>query len=170
MALPQLFFFGVNLVSFTVDFVNFYALYLAISISLNLEFGYTGIPNFGKVLFIAGGAAFAGSISGRLAAYVFGVNVPNGDFITFNAQVITSVDNHILCGKSSCLGIPLGVGGDPLFAAELILLALLIAALIGAALGYLSSYPAIHLREDYLGMLLLGRRSSFKCFSERTSR
>ncbi len=147
MGLPQLLFFGVDFVKFTIDFVNFYALYLAISLSLNLEFGYTGIPNFGKVLFIAGGAAFAGSISGRLAAYVYGVNT-RGDFITFNAQIITQVDKFI--------------ASDPAFAAELLLLSLLIAALIGALLGYLSSYPAIRLREDYLGMLLLGAAQFFQ--------
>ncbi|MDV3243788.1 MAG: branched-chain amino acid ABC transporter permease [Nitrososphaerales archaeon] len=124
-----------------ISFVEFYALYLAISLSLNLEFGYAGIPNFGKVLFVAGGAAFAGSISGRVAAYVFGVNT-HGDYITFNARIITQVDTFII--------------SDPIFAVEIVILSLLIAALIGALLGYLSSYPAIRLKEDYLGMLLLG--------------
>lgn len=147
MALPQLIFFGVDLVRFSVDFGSFYALYLAISLSLNLEFGYAGIPNFGKVLFIAGGAAFAGSISGRLAAYVFGVNT-HGDFITFNARIITEVDNVLQ--------------SDPLFAVEMVVISLLIAALVGAGLGYLSSYPAIRLREDYLGMLLLGSAQFFQ--------
>jgi branched-chain amino acid transport system permease protein len=147
LALPQLVFFGVDLVKFGIDFASFYGLYLAISLSLNLEFGYTGVPNFGKVMFIAGGAAFAGSISGRLAAYVFGVNT-HGDFITFNAQIITQVDGFI--------------ASDPVFAVELVLLSVLIAALVGAALGYLASYPAIHLREDYLGMLLLGAAQFFQ--------
>ena len=147
MALPGLIFLGVDLVRFSIDFAGFYALYLAISLSLNLEFGYTGIPNFGKVLFIAGGAAFAGSISGRLAAYVFGVDT-HGDFITFNARIITQVDNLIL--------------SDPVFAVEMVAISLLIAALIGAGLGYLSSYPAIRLREDYLGMLLLGSAQFFQ--------
>ena len=31
----------------------------------------------------------------------------------------------------------------------------LVAAMIGGALGFLASYPAVRLREDYLGMLLL---------------
>ncbi len=147
MALPQVVFFGVDFVKFAIDFVSFYALYLAISLTLNLEFGYAGIPNFGKVLFIAGGAAFAGSISGRLAAYVFGVNT-RGDFITFNAMIITEVDKFI--------------ASNPVFVVEMVLLSLFIAALIGAALGYLSSYPAIRLKEDYLGMLLLGSAQFFQ--------
>jgi branched-chain amino acid transport system permease protein len=141
VGLPQLIFFGVDVVSFGISFVNFYALYLAISLSLNLEFGYAGIPNFGKVLYVAGGAAFAGSVSGRVAAYAFGIDV-HRDFITFNAQVINQVDAFIIT--------------DPLFAVEIVVISLLIATLIGALFGYLSSYPAIRLREDYLGMLLLG--------------
>ena len=107
MALPQAVFFGVDLVKFGIDFVNFYALYFAISLTLNLEAGYTGVPNFGKVLYVAGGAAVAGSFSGRLAAYVYGINT-HGDFITFNARIITQVNNLI--------------ASDPVFATELVLL------------------------------------------------
>jgi len=149
MALPQVGFFGVDLVKFGIDFVNFYALYFAISLTLNLEAGYTGVPNFGKVLYIAGGAAVAGSLSGRLAAFVYGINT-HGDYITFNARIITQVN--------------ITIASDPVFAVELVLLSLLIAALIGASFGYLSSYPAIRLREDYLGMLLLAVAQFFQIF------
>ncbi len=149
MALPQALFFGVDLVKVGIDFVNFYALYFAISLTLNLEMGYTGVPNFGKVLFVAGGAAVAGSLSGRLAAYVYGITV-RGDYITFNAQIIQRVSNLL--------------AADPLFSVELLLISLMIAALIGAVFGYLSSYPAIRLREDYLGMLLLATAQFFQIF------
>jgi branched-chain amino acid transport system permease protein len=142
MGLPVVQIFGnFDLVSFAIGFVNFYALYLAISLSLNLEFGYAGIPNFGKVLFIAGGAAVAGSISGRLASYVLGVGT-NEDFIVFSTRIVTQIDGIL--------------ANDPVFAVELFVFALLIGASIGALFGYLASYPALRLREDYLGMLLLG--------------
>jgi len=149
MGLPQAVFFGLDFVKFGIDFANFYALYFAISLTLNLEMGYTGVPNFGKVLFVAGGAAVAGSVSGRLAAYVYGITAP-GDFITFNARIMTQVSNLL--------------AADPLFSVELILISLLIAALIGAVFGYLSSYPAIRLREDYLGILLLASAQFFQIF------
>jgi len=145
--LPQLFFLGIDWVSFGIDFTTFYALYLAISLSLNLEFGYGGIPNFGKVLFIAGGAAFGGAVAGRLAAYV--LNVGQGeDFITFNARIITQVNNDII--------------NDPTLAVELVIISLAVAALVGGLLGFLASYPALRLREDYLGMLLLGSAQFFQ--------
>jgi len=141
VGLPIVSVFGINIVSFSIDFIEFYALYLALSLSLNLEFGYTGIPNFGKVLFIAGGAAFGGAVAGRLAAYILGVGV-NEDFITFNARIITQVNNDLV--------------NDPGLALELVVVSLVVAALVGGLLGFLASYPAIRLREDYLGMLLLG--------------
>jgi branched-chain amino acid transport system permease protein len=147
LALPEFVVFGVDLVSFALSFVNFYALYLAISLSLNLEFGYAGIPNFGKVLFIAGGASFAASVSGRLAAEVLGVN-QHGNFIVFNTNIILQVDTLL--------------SSNPVLAVELLLIGLAIGAGMGAVLGYVSSYPAIRLREDYLGMLLLGSAQFFQ--------
>lgn len=142
MGLPVFFLFpGFDLVSFLTGFLNFYALYLAISLSLNLEFGFAGIPNFGKVLFIAGGAAVSGSISGRIAASVLNVNT-HGNFIVFNTGIITQVDG-LLPSHFSLVAALFG-------------LSLVIGAGVGALFGYLSSYPAIRLREDYLGMLLLG--------------
>jgi branched-chain amino acid transport system permease protein len=149
LALPQAIFFGVDLVSFGLSFLNFYALYLAISLSLNLEFGYAGIPNFGKVLYIAGGASFAASISGQLAAYVLGVNT-RGNFIVFNTSIILQVDTLL--------------ASRPEFAVELLIISIIVAAGIGALFGYLSSYPAIRLRDDYLGMLLLGVAQFYQVF------
>jgi branched-chain amino acid transport system permease protein len=141
VGLPIVSFLGIDMVSFSIDFLEFYALYLALSLSLNLEFGYTGIPNFGKVLFVAGGAAFGGAVAGRLGAYILGVGA-NEDFITFNARIITQVNSELV--------------NDPSLALELVVVSLIVAALIGGLLGFLASYPAIRLREDYLGMFLLG--------------
>ena len=137
-----------DLVSFVADFTSYYALYLAICLSLNLEFGYAGIPNFGKALFIAGGAAFAGSITGRVAAWALGVS--KGDYITNNFAIMGQVNQLLL--------------GDPLLMVALVVLGLAVAALVGGVFGYVFSYPAIHLREDYLGLLLLGMAQFFQIF------
>ena len=136
-------------VSFVANFASFYALYLAISLSLNLEFGYAGIPNFGKVLFIAGGAAFAGSITGRLAAWILGIG-KGQDFIIFNFSILGQV-NSVL-------------PGNPLLLVALVALGLVIGAAIGGIFGGIFTYPAIHLREDYLGLLLLGMAQFFQIF------
>jgi len=43
-----------NIAIFLVDFGTIYTLYLAVSLTLNLEAGFAGVPNFGKVMFVAG--------------------------------------------------------------------------------------------------------------------
>ena len=148
MGLPSIILFGsFNVVSFAIDFVAFYALYLAISLSLNLEFGYAGIPNFGKVLFIAAGAAFGGSISGRLAAWFLNVPV-HGDFIVNNPRIMLAVNTAL--------------PSQPLFVVVMFLISVAIGAGVGGLFGYLASFPAIRLREDYLGMLLLAVAQFFQ--------
>src|SRR5579885_546088 len=149
LSLPQVIFYGVDLVHFTIDFVNFFALYVAISLTLSIEFGYTGIPNFGKVLYIAGGATFAGSIAGRAAAYLLGVDT-RGDYITYVSLIVNEV-NH-------------GLASNWVAAISVLALGLAIGAMIGAIFGYLSSFPAISLREDYLGMLLLAVAQFYQIF------
>ncbi len=52
--------------SYTLDVIFFIAFYGIAALSLNLEYGYTGLNNFGQVAFIAIGAYIAGVLS---AAY-----------------------------------------------------------------------------------------------------
>jgi branched-chain amino acid transport system permease protein len=146
---PTFFLFGVDIIRFTIDLMTAYGLYLLVSLSLNLEAGFAGVPNFGKVMFVAAGAAVAGSVSGRLAALILGVNT-HGDYNGFIAQIITQLDSSL--SQSAVLSM------------EILLLGILLAAAIGATLGFLTSYPAIRLREDYLGMLLLASAQLFQIF------
>lgn len=138
-----------NVATFLVDLGTSYALYLAVSLSLNLEAGFSGIPNFGKVMFVAGGAAIAGSVCGRLSAVILGLNT-FGNYNAHTPQLIPRI-NPILSSN-----VPLSLG--------LLALGILLAAIIGSAMGYAASYPAIRLREDYLGMLLLGAAQLFQIF------
>jgi branched-chain amino acid transport system permease protein len=125
---------------FLIDLLASFSVYLIISLSLNLEFGYTGVPNFGKVLAVAGGAFVVGSIPGRLLFNLMQIN-GNLDFITNNALIITQITNNL---KTN---IPLSL--------SIFILSIIIAAIVGAILGFIASYPAIRLREDYLGITLL---------------
>jgi len=141
--------FGItNWGAFFTDLLAFFSIYLAISISLNLEMGYAGIPNFGKVLYFAGGAAFSGTVAIRVAAFLLHVSgnpVGTNNFIIANAMTATLQHN-----------IPISF--------LLTGVTVLVGALVGAFLGYISIFPAIRLREDYLAMLLLGSASFFQIF------
>ena len=149
MPITSVIIFGINVVLFALDLVAFLALYLAISLSLNLEFGFTGIPNFGKVLFIAGGASVGGSFAGRFAAWAFGI-ATQGDFVKSNLIVVPQI-NAILANS-----IPLSIG--------LLLVSVSVAGAVGAFFGFLFSYPAIRLKEDYLAMTLLAMAQLFQIF------
>jgi branched-chain amino acid transport system permease protein len=132
--------FGVDLAQFIPVLAETIAIYLAISISLNLELGYTGIPNFGKALYVLAGAAFGGAFALHFTAWIFGITV-SGDFYQ-DLNLVPTINVVIQWNPALSIG--------------LILLTLLVAAVVGALLGFLTSYPAIRLREDYLAMVLLG--------------
>ncbi len=149
LSVPSVVIFGTDIVTFSVDLLVIYAIYLVVSLTLNLEAGYSGIPNFGKAMFVAGGAAVAGSVSGRLSAFIAGISY-SGDYSN-SAPIIINKLNAAL-------------SLNPILSVEILLLGVALAAGIGAALGYLASYPAIRLREDYLGMLLLASAQFFQIF------
>ena len=149
MDVPTLFLFGIDVIRFSIDLATAYGLYLIVSLTLNLEAGFTGIPNFGKVLFVAAGAAAVGFVCGRIAALVLGVNT-FGDYNGHIQAIIPPLDKLL--------------AANPVVALEILFAGLAIAATIGAVLGLLTSYPAIRLREDYLGMLLLAAAQLFQIF------
>lgn len=138
-----------NLLTFLIDLGTTYTLYLAVSLTLNLEAGFAGVPNFGKVMFVAGGAAIAGSVCGRLSVVILGITA-HGDYNAVVPQLIPQIN-------------PL-LANDIFLSLTLLLLGIVLAAGIGGAMGYLASYPAIRLREDYLGMLLLASAQLFQIF------
>jgi len=149
LAFPAIILFGINVGLFALDLVAFVALYLAISLSLNLEMGFAGISNFGKVLFIAGGASVGGAFAGRFAAWLFKINT-RGDFITYNASIMPQV-NAVL-------------SANILVSTGILLVSIVVAAAIGALFGFIFSYPAIRLKQDYLAMTLLAMAQFFQIF------
>jgi branched-chain amino acid transport system permease protein len=125
---------------FLLNLLATFAPYVIVTISLNLEYGYGGAPNFGKTLAVAGGAFVAGYLPGRLLAAAWGTG-NELNYISDNAQIISQVN------KNLASNIPLSFG--------IIILTLAAAILVGALLGLLVSYPTKKLRADYLGMTFL---------------
>lgn len=154
---------------FITDLVALFSVYFIVTSSLNIEFGYTGIPNFGKVLAVSGGAFVAGFLPIRFLGELTGITRGLQAF-GHNEILVTCVrefafrkefeyvlqrmdyvrDNVAI---STCLNRLLAQ--DPLLSFSVLLLTILAAAAVGGVLGYVSSYPAIRLREDYLAMTLL---------------
>ena len=131
-----------------------FALYLIVTTSLNLQVGYSGVPNFGQMLPVAGGAFVAGYFPGRFAAWLFGIN-PGLDYVNNNSQVL----NLVSVGLRQ--DVPLSIG--------LFLVTLVLAVLVGALLGYAASFPAIRLREDYLAITLLAMAEGIRIIGNNYS-
>ena len=130
---------------FLVDLLAIFAIYVIVNLSLNMEFGYTGIPNFGKVLAVGAGAFVAASIPGRIFAEMAGIP---GDYILDNLLIVSQINLWLVDN--------VGIGFAIFF------LTLGISAGVGGGIGLLTSYPAIRLRGDYLAITLLAFGESIR--------
>lgn len=129
---------------FTILLINIllnFAVYLIVTLSLNLEVGYLGLPQFGRVLTVLIGAVVAGGISGRIIACSLGF--PCG-------VEYTGYENYRMVSEISNI-----IARNPLLSISYLFITLVLAALLGGLIGYISAYPAIRLREAYLGITLL---------------
>lgn len=131
-------------------FVDF-AVFAIITMSLNLETGYAGVPQFGRVAAVIAGAFAVGALPGRIMARFMGL--PSGlDYAsdTVNFQAVPEITR--LLESSFFLSM------------AFLLLCIVLAALSGAAVGWLISRPAIRLKEAYLGISLLAFGDFFMWF------
>lgn len=112
------------------------SIYVLITLSLNLEAGIAGIPNFGRVLTVAFGAYIAGGVLGRIALWALGLNY---DYVADNPTAVSALSKTL----------------TPPMAALLLLAGLFLAGIVGAAIGVASSFPARRLTADYLAITLL---------------
>ncbi len=115
-----------------------FGLYTIVTLSLNLEYGFAGIPNFGRALAVLMGAVAVGGVVNRMLIMYFGIE---GDLVTASAQV-RSLMNEI-------------IASHPAYGLGMLLLYLLIAAGLGAITGALFILPSAKLSEDYLAITLL---------------
>lgn len=117
------------------------AIFAVVTMSLNLEAGYTGISQFGRLIAVITGAIVVGAVPGRIMAGLMGL--PAGaDYAldTVNFQLVPQLTNYL--AESWFLSI------------IFLLVCLLLAAVAGAGIGWLTSRPAIRLKES-LGIFLL---------------
>jgi len=129
-----------EIILFISSFIAVYAVYIIASISLNIERGFAGIPQFGLMFAIAGGAYIIGNLANKIALWVLGIK-PMADPV-FESSVVLGQINPILAS-------------NPLLSIGLFILYLIIGAIFGAVLGLIQVGPAIRLRIDYLSITLL---------------
>jgi branched-chain amino acid transport system permease protein len=132
-------------VGFIIAFASIYGIYAILGISLNLEYGYAGQPNFGQVLFYGLGAFVGGTVAANLLPMLAGSAV--GDICSISA---TLAREQIALTQP---GISVSVWG----------IALVSAMVAGGIVGLVASYPALRVREEwYLSMILLVGAEMFR--------
>jgi len=132
--------FAGQAILFVVDLLALFSVYLIIDVGLNIQQGVTGIPNFGILFAVAGGAYVTAGLSTRIALAALGIQT-NLDPITSNVSVLQIV-NPVL-------------SAHPITAISLFILFLIIGGVAGSIMGLIASAPAVRLREDYLAITLL---------------
>jgi branched-chain amino acid transport system permease protein len=126
---------------FLLDLLAICAIYLILNLGLNIEYGFTGIPNFGTVFWVAGGAFTVGALSTSFAAWILGINISGLDIISDNIVIVSKVNECIV--------------KQPLYGIMLLVVLLVIVAGVGAILGMILSLPTVRLRADYLSITFL---------------
>ncbi len=126
------------LLVFVLDMLILIAIYLMVSISLNIEYGYTGIADFGKAGAVAVGAYVIGAIPGRLLMLFLAIK---GNYIMDNTKVVAAINKFL--------------EENVVLATGILLLSLVMAACIGAVFGFLASYPVARLKGEHLAIFML---------------
>ncbi len=140
-----------DVIGLLISVATVYGIFTLLSLSLNLEYGYGGQPNFGQVLFYGLGAFSAGLVSATLLPLLAGRVV--GDVCSVGALVTREAIS----------------ASDPLLSISTWLIALVVATLVAAVFGFLASYPALRVKEEwYLSMILLVGAEMFRVIVRNT--
>ena len=135
--------------SIMAQWLVYFAVYGIMALSFNIEYGFTGIPNFGKVLFVAVGAYAAGSLASMIVLHLVtpAVQLTPGSlegagpsYCSYGAKFVFSEAPNVL-------------GTGELFL--IFLVAVAAAAVAGMLTSVAASFPALRLREDFLAITLL---------------
>lgn len=138
-----------------MELLAFFSVYFIICVSLNLQYGYAGVPNFGMVLPVAAGAYVTGALAGRIAMWLYGpfIDPDTGQPLVDpeSGQPLDFIDNNNLITSE----VNKALASDPLGGLMIFLITIIIAILISFVIGYITSRPAIRLRADYLIIVLI---------------
>ncbi|MEM2177188.1 MAG: branched-chain amino acid ABC transporter permease [Archaeoglobaceae archaeon] len=130
-----------------------FGIYSIVSISLNIEYGIAGIPNFGRALAVLMGAFCVGGIANRIFIAFYGIE---GEIIESSAELKTILNQRI--------------AEEPFFGILLLLFYLSLSAIFGALIGALAILPSAKLSRDYLAITLLAMSEvTFMVFNYNTS-
>ena len=123
-----------------VAILTLFGIYSLMAISLNLEYGVAGVPNFGQALFVSIGAYTAGVTYTRILPLLAGVESvhPCGPTMGQALQLRSEV-----------------MAAQPVAGFINLALTFLIAAVLAGAVGFAVSYVTLRLKEEWFLALVL---------------
>ena len=125
--------------SFLLPFLGtIFGIFFILAVSFNIEYGYAGQPNLGKVFFYSVGGYAAATLTTR-ALWALAGSPADIPFLEDAGGVVRFAVAR----------------ANPAAIVGLFLASLVVAGLVGAAFGWLTSYPAIRLRGDFLAISLI---------------
>ena len=132
-----------------IDIAMYFGVFVIVAMALNFQYGNAGVPNMGcAVQVIAGGFAvstFTLRISlwiAKIAGQPIKPYASNYDWVYNNPYNVQHVVNGFIKNK-------------PLLGISLLLFTLAMSLVLGSAMGWLISLPAIRLRATYLMITLI---------------
>jgi branched-chain amino acid transport system permease protein len=131
---------NIDLFSTAVALLTFFGIAALMAISLNLEYGAAGIPNFGQAFFVSIGAYIGGLTYTRLLPMLAGRDFiyPCGTTLTDALQLRTDI-----------------LTTQPAIGLLNFVITLIIAGTVGGIVGYLVSYVALRLSQEWFLALIL---------------
>ena len=123
-----------------VAILTLFGIYSLMAISLNLEYGVAGVPNFGQALFVSIGAYVAGLTYTRLLPLLAGEQVIHPCRQTMGAAL--QLRSEIMATQPTAGFINLGF-------------TFIIAALLAGVVGFAVSYVTLRLKEEWFLALVL---------------
>jgi branched-chain amino acid transport system permease protein len=121
-----------GVISFLTFFATFVAIYAIFTLGLNVQWGYTGVFNFGVMAFFLVGANAAAIITKSPA---------NTEYVRYVGGFGDKLDFIPVLDSDQWLPFLFGIAGAAVFA---------------GILAFLLSIPALRLREDYLAIATIG--------------
>ena len=131
---------SIDLGATLIALLTLFGIYALMALSLNLEYGVAGVPNFGQAVFVSVGAYTVGVTYTRLLPLIAGQAAPHP------------------CGASMGEALQLRsviMAQQPTAGFVNLALTFLIAALLAGALGFAVSYVTLRLKEEWFLALVL---------------
>ncbi len=132
-----------------VDIAMYFGLFVIIAMAINFQYGNAGVPNMGCAVQVIVGGFTVSAITTRLCFWIVkqaGVELlpytSNFDWV-YNNQINVSVLTNAYLKE------------NPMLCFTLMLFTLALALILGSAIGWVISVPAIRLRATYLMVTLI---------------